>query len=181
MEVTETEEVTSGSLGKLELSDTKATGGASTIACEEEGRGWIGANGRDEEIEVRLTKCVRVEGVCETNVRAAGVNLPWSTQLEIVAGQIRDRIESATGKGPNYVFECLAGGVFKVKDECFSPISTRIANLSNGNVVTEFDKGSEEEEIASSACSIGGPGSLRVRGVDDIQQRKEVATYVNIR
>ena len=53
-----------------------------------------------------------------------------------------------------------------------------MTNSSDGNVQSEFDKTSEEE---LGTCKLGGVGSGRVRGHVHNQQRKEVATYVNIR
>jgi hypothetical protein len=178
----ETEEVTSKSIGKIELTDTKATGGASTVACEGGDRGTIGANGADQEIEVFATSCVRITGACTSNVRATAINLPWITQLvEEPAGKIRNTLRSEiAGKSPGYVVECSVQGIFTVEDECVGPISTAMSNLPNGNVLSEFDKKSEEEK-ESSTCKLGGPKSGIVKGKVEIQQKKNVATYVNLR
>jgi hypothetical protein len=182
MQVTSTEEVTSKSIGKIEITDTKATGGPSTIACEGGDRGTIGANGADQEIEVFATSCVRITGACSSNVRLTSINLPWITQLvEEPAGKIRNTIRSEiAGKSPGYIVECLVGGVFTVEDECVGPISTAMTNLRNGNVQAEFDKKSEEEKV-NSKCKIGGAESSVIKGKFEIQQKKNVATYVNLR
>jgi len=162
MQVTSTEEVTSKSIGKIELTDTKATGGASTVACEGGDRGTIGANGADQEIEVFATSCVRVTGACTSNVRAVAINLPWITQLvEEPAGKIRNTIRSEiAGKSPGYLVECLVQGIFVVEDECTGPISTAMENLPNGNVLATFDKTSEEE------------GEKKVRTVQWVKQEQ---------
>jgi hypothetical protein len=175
-EVTETEEVTSSD--EVELTDTKATGGSSTIRCKRIDRGWIGANGGDGETEVRATGCVRVEGLCESNATIISINLPWYTQLAISGSEIRDTIRSAAAGGPGFKVECVTGGIFKIADECTGGISTKMTNSSDGNVQVEYDTVSEGE---SGTCKLGGVGSGRVRGHGHIQQRKEVATYVNIR
>jgi len=175
-EVTETEEVTSS--GEVELTDTKATGGASTIKCKGFDVGWIGVNGGDGETVVKATGCTRVEGLCESNVTAVAINLPWYTQLAISGSEIRDRVRSAAAAGPGYKVECVTGGIFKVADECTGGISTKMTNSSDGNVQAEFDAISEAE---TGTCKLGGAGSGRVRGHVHNQQRKEVATYVNIR
>ena len=182
MEVTETEEVTSHTIGKVELTDTKALGGVETIACEWVDRGWIGINGGGGESEIRATNCARVSGECETSVRVTMINLPWVTQLvEEPAGKIRNTIRSAiAGRSPGYVTECSVQGIFTVEDECVGPISTAMENLPNGNVLSEFDKKSEEEK-ENSTCKIGGAKSDIIKGKEEVQQKKEVATYVNLR
>lgn len=183
---TETEEVTSKSIGKIELTDTKAPGGASTVACEGTDRGTIGALGNDQEIEVFAEKCVRITGACEAPVRVKAVNLPWITQLEealpIGSARLRDTVRSeVAGKSPGYDVECSLGGLFILEDECVGPISVEISNMANGNVLTEFDKVSEEEQEKSSKCEKGKAGAGRVKGLVEIQQRKAVATYVKLR
>ena len=90
-EVTETEELTSS--GEVELTDTKATGGESTIKCKGSDAGWIGAKGGDGETVVTAEGCTRVTGLCESNVTARAINLPWYTQLVISGTQSEIRLD----------------------------------------------------------------------------------------
>jgi len=179
MEVTETEEVTSS--GKVILTDLNAEGAgkASTVECAGTDRGWIGKAGGDGETEVTATTCTRVEGLCGNGtVKARAVNLPWFTQLEIREGKIRDKLTSANAEGPGYVVECTVLGFIEVVDKCAGALTTGMSNSADGNVQSEFDAISATEK---GKCEKGGAESGRVQGSIHLQQRKEVATYVNIR
>jgi hypothetical protein len=178
MEVTETEEVTSSGEGELE--DQKATGGASAFKCNGTGVGWIGTGGNGGVSQVSQKSCTRLSGLCEVGkpVTIRAVNLPWFGKLEIREGKIRG-VNQTGGTGVGYKVECTVGGIFKVADECTqTKISGAVSNGSNGNVQGTFDKISEEEK---GNCTLGGANSGVVRGTGSMQQRKEVATYANIR
>lgn len=166
--VVETKEVTSSAQG-LELTDTKATGGASTIKCSETDVGWIGIAGADGVSTVTTTKCERVSGACEAGkpVTAKAIDLPWDTELkEESGGELRD-VFQAGGKGPGYTVECTVGGIFKLNDECSGKMSTKMANnQTNGAVEAIFDAKTEKDE-----CSVGGAGAGEITGTDIIKQR----------
>jgi hypothetical protein len=172
-EIDQTVEVTSSS--SLELTDTKATGGSSTIKCSGTDAGWVGGS-VDSISKINTTKCERITGLCESGktVTATPIDLPWSTELkEESGGEIRDAIH-ATGKGPGYKIECTVGGIFKVADECFGSLTTKMKNNhSNGTVEAEFESKSGKIE-----CSLGGKEAGEVKGVDTTKQQPPGAMAV---
>ncbi len=167
-EVTETMEVTSNA-STLELTDTKATGGSATIKCAMTDTGWI-----EESLggisKINTTKCERASGLCESGKEAkvTAIDLPWNTELrEESGGEVRDILQ-AGGKGPGYKVECTVEKVFKVADECFGAITTKMRNNhSSETVEAEYESKSEKVE-----CSLGGKGSGEIKGVDAIKKQQ---------
>lgn len=161
-ELTETINVVSSSKG-LELTDTKATGGQSTIICEGTDTGWAGANGEDGISKITTTGCTVKEGLCEKGSAATAValNLPWFTRLVETGGEVRDIVE-AKGEGPGYKVECTVDKIFKAADKCVGTTSTKTTNnLPAGSVEAEFESKSEKGN-----CELGGTGTGVVKGID---------------
>jgi hypothetical protein len=165
-EITETISVASSSKG-LELSDTKATGGISTIKCEGTDKGWIGANGSGGVSEITATGCTVTAGACKkgSEAKAVAIDLPWNTSLEERAGGEVRGVVTAGGKGPGYRVECKVAGIFEVEDECVGTTSTKETNNFSANTVeSEFEAKSEKGN-----CTNGGTGSGEVKGIDVIK------------
>jgi hypothetical protein len=165
-EVVETVEITSSS-SDLELTDTKAMGGAETIKCAESNVGWIGAEGSDGVSSVVMSKCERVAGLCESGkeVKVAPVSPPWGSELKEESGEVRDLL-----KTPGFKIECFVAGVFKVADTCEGATSAKVTNHSNGTVALEF-----EGKSAKSTCTLGGAGAGELKGTVVLKERSGAA------
>ena len=186
-EVIGTSEVTT-STSKLELEDTKATGGAVDIECSGTGTGWVtnlstktipGEDGIAAINEASI-KCAFIEkkhGSCEEEIepKAHPRNLPWGTKLkEVVKGteegeEVRDELVSGPrnqeGNGePGWAVECRVAGILKISDRCEASGRTiRVrSNRATGKTEFVFDKKTEEEGRAT--CSVGGEKAGRVTG-----------------
>ena len=169
-ELTETVEVTSSAPGGLELTDTKATGGETSINCVGTGLGTVkNVSGIGKGLVTRATAtgCKFVEkrhGACEESgtVLARALNLPWETTLKEESGEMRAVIESDGNGEPGYAVECTVAAIFKVTDECTGSTS---AGMKEGSTRVEGAVESEfEAKTAAIKCSIGGAGAGRVRG-----------------
>jgi hypothetical protein len=176
--VTETVEDTSS--GKLELEDSKATGGATAITCEGTNTGTAGANGSDGIKTITATHCTFVKaGSCEEakGVTAIARNLPWATKLEEVENEktkkmeVRDSVTSlVAGKTPGWAVECTVAGILKITDTCEGNTSTSAtANRTEGTIETNFDEVSEK---SPATCSVGGAGAGFVRGPVRVRSRR---------
>jgi hypothetical protein len=149
----ETLEVTSTSTG-LTFTDTKATGGETSINCTENGTGWVSPKGKGAVTLVTLEKCSFVEkkdGACEESTKPVikAVNLPWHTRLEEIGGEARDNIENG-GKGlPGFATECEVDKILKISDECTGTTSTGMKNArTTGTVELKSD-----EKSAKGTCT----------------------------
>jgi len=160
-ELTKTVEVTSSS-AKLELEDSEALGGASSVVCSGLDVGTIGAGGSDSTTSITNIKCVKEkEGACKTLEEVKPANLPWSTQLKEENGEVRDFITSLiAGKNPGWLVKCnTALGV--QTDECTGNQSTKIkANRTELSVEGTFEKTFKP----GAKCSLGGKESGHVSG-----------------
>jgi hypothetical protein len=147
--------------GTLILEDTKAAFGPSRIECEGSDEGTVGPGTADELTKATATKCKVLSGACsEGSAVAHAVHLPWKTKLEVINGEVRDKIESSGAGEPGWNVECTA--IFKVEDTCTGTTTTGIKNVSTG-VDAIFDAKS-----AHANCTQGGAGSGVVEGTDHI-------------
>jgi len=182
-EVIGTSEVTT-STNKLELEDTKATGGAVDIECEGNGTGWVtnlstktiaGEDGiaTINEASIKCKFIAGKHGSCEESagVKAKPRNLPWGTKLKEVETreEVRDELVSGPSKQegegqPGWAVECTVAGILKVTDRCEASGRTLNVRAERANGKTEFifDKMTEEEGLAT--CSVGGAKAGRVTG-----------------
>lgn len=178
-EVTETLEVTAS--GTLEQEDSKSPGGPTAIICSATGTGTVGALGAGIVKTIKISQCKFVKaGSCEENksVTSIFLNLPWATRLEERAnGEIRNVLTSTiSGKLPGLAVECTVAGILKIADECTGVMTTGVrANRSEGSVIGEYDKVSEEEPAT---CSVGGAKSGFLRGPITGELRNGAAGWI---
>jgi len=174
------------------LTDTKATGGSSTIRCLAGGRGsgtvGPGGFGRVELAFVENAKenCERESGGCKAGEVEAieAIHMPWQTKLSEKEGKILENIENSGNGEPGWKVKCntLLG---KQTDECESTPETGPEKailedkLVNG-VQLVFGTG---EGAVKQKCSQGGNNSGEAKGFGALllATANNVATEVGLR
>ena len=157
--------------GMVKLADTKATGGAVAVECEETGEGTAGPGAVGEVTKVTLSKCVLKEsGLCKTSeAPTAEVRyLPWHSELDIITGgAVHDVITKIGSKYPGYSFTCENALGGKTTDVCQAesgPLETGMTNTTGG-VNATFDGG-------KLYCSVGGKEAGTLEGTHLIEAIK---------
>ncbi len=119
-EVNGTEKVETN--GTLTLTDTGTILGTSSVTCTGTDIGSIGPGKYDRIETIKVASC-KAEKVCESNVTAKPLGIPWQTELfetEGVGGtakKIRDKITGTTNGEPGWSVTCKTLGGTKT-DEC---------------------------------------------------------------
>jgi hypothetical protein len=135
------------------------------IECKVKDKGSIwnpagGGAGEDEITEFVNSECKIVEGaaICTvaTELEVIALNLPWYTILEVIAGEIRDRIYAEVAgvkKGIEVAIECKG----TVEDVFTGMLTPKI-----GNSVAEFGTGSGElEDPAKNKATVTGNDAIK--------------------
>ena len=185
-EVIATTEVTSSS--RLELEDSKATGGAVALKCTGNSTGWVGGNTAGGVVSMTNIKCGFVSekhGSCEESagVTAKPRNLPWGIKLEERTGGVRDMLESGDrkeeGNGePGWAVECTVVGVIKITDRCEHSDNTTsvVGNRAEGTIESQSEGVTKKETMAT--CSTGGSNAGLVRGTITTKPKSGDALWV---
>jgi hypothetical protein len=161
-ELTKTVEVTSSSTG-LELEDENLGGAKTVVKCSEIDVGTVGANGSDSTTEIHVNEpcTVVTAGNCKTLERVKLINLPWSTQLEEIGGELRDAVTSlVAGREPGWSVTCntLLGSM---TDICEANTTTTVtANRSEGSVEGKFQRATSP----AATCSQNGGKTGHIEG-----------------
>jgi hypothetical protein len=143
--------------------------GASTVRCDDAGKGWgLIENGKliikVAEVPNPVAEGCEVEKnflTCETNklTKISGVNLPWTSEMFETEGKNLANIKAPTGKKPGWAVTC--GGVTDTCEEETPEFSELQNGVTKGVllVLARF----ENKGIAK--CSIGGTGKGEVKGL----------------
>jgi hypothetical protein len=136
------------------------------ITCKVKDAGSIwnpagGGAGEDEITEFLNSECVAEKAICATGeiLEVLALNLPWYSELEEVAGVIRDRIYAEVGgveKGLEIGIECNKAGTKTVED-----VFTGILTPKIGVNAAEFGPGSGElEDPAHNKAKVSGTDTI---------------------
>jgi hypothetical protein len=156
-QVTENVAVRSHDAGGLILEDSKMGAG---IQCKESSEGKVAPEGKGEITNTSLTECKSL-ALCETSndIVAKAVHLPWTMQLEGVAGLPRVKFANGGAGTPGWSIECLVLGL-KIKEECTGETTAGTGSASGGiNII--FDPKSTYAN-----CTLGGSSTGIVRGAE---------------
>ena len=130
-------------------------------------KGTIEAGGVGKVETYEATTCEVTEGSCHV-LRAAGVNLPWKTELYSEGTHTRERIVSDGGGTPGWAFYCE----YLATDTCNFNSSAGIANNDPGSVEAEFAP-------AITSCSVGGPEAGRLEGELTVEPAQEGVEWIS--
>jgi hypothetical protein len=137
---------------KLELSS-----GGTTVECPGTGMGTVGEKGKDltESITVGTCKIVTA-GFCETLISVKPVNLPWSTQLVEVGGELRDLLSSDGNGNPGWAVTCKTFLGNKTATCTAADGTTKVTNNVPEDVVeAEFEAKTEKAKCTGGTSSEG--------------------------
>ncbi len=110
-----------------------------------------------EITEATASLCKTSEGAC-TSPTVTAVDLPWSSELVVVGGEIRDKL-LADGKGePGWTVKCLVIGI-EITDTCKGETAEpTMENTVEGKVLAIFAQG------GILTCTSGGANQGEIKG-----------------
>jgi hypothetical protein len=151
--VTENVTIKSKSVGVV-VEHTGGLLGTANIECSESDEGTVGTGGKDKVTTISLTSC-KVSGtsLC-TTATAAAVHLPWSSQLEALETETRDKISSGGSGSPGWEATCNG-----LKISCTAETTTTGAENGSEGVSLIYDSKS-----TNLSCTDGG--TAKIKGTD---------------
>jgi hypothetical protein len=139
--------------GTLTLEDE---GSGVGLECTGKGTGKVLSAAKDIVETATASTCKTIKGTCGTP-NAVAVHLSWSTELETVGTELRDKVTNSGAGTPGWNVTCF--GI--IKDTCEGATSTKITvgTGSPADVVSSFDTKSPQAN-----CSVGGAAKGKVLG-----------------
>lgn len=139
---------------------------AQEVECKEgTSEGSVGAGAADELTKAEGLHCLVVNagGGCNQNAgeeveSVVAANLPWTTEIFLEGEMFRDHLLNANNN-PGWTVRCKG-----ISDTCTGLVSVLLENnVTEGDVVAEFDAVSEKESEAGK-CTSGGVSLILAGG-----------------